>query len=281
MGLELNAAGWSDPGIERSNNEDTIFHLVVQDPQGEPLGLFIVADGVGGQLGGDQASRLAVAAIRDSLRDLLAPADEFQTKPLDNQHTPFFKSPGVDAPQRSAPGGSLRERVLNAVQTGNLSVFGLAKHKPEEAGNAGTTVTMALVHGKQAVIANVGDSRTYLLRGNRIRQITQDHSLISGLVRSGSVKPEEAFSHPVRNVILRSLGRDQKVEVDVFEERLQPGDTLLLCSDGLWEMVHDSNAIADMVRRAPTPLEACRDLIAAANAAGGADNVSAIVVRIE
>jgi len=281
MSLKLNAAGLTDPGRERDNNEDSIFYLVVHDARGEPLGLFIVADGVGGQLAGDLASQMAVAAVRDSLRDLLAPPDKFQTQPLDIQRTPFLKTPSANAARRPAPSGSLRERTLSAVQTGNLSVFGLARQHPEAAGNAGTTLTMALVHSDQAIIANVGDSRTYLLSGRDIRQITQDHSLIAGLIQSGNVKPEDAFTHPARNVIVRSLGRERKVEVDVFEERLRKGDTLLLCSDGLWEMVHDPDEIAAIARRAPTPLNACRDLIEAANAAGGADNISAIVVRVE
>ena len=226
MGLKLNAAGWTDSGRERENNEDTIFHLVVQDAQGEPMGLFIVCDGVGGQLAGDQASQMAVAAIRDSLRDLFAPPNEFQTKPLETQHTPFLKSRTPSASdtgpmRRAAPGGSLRERVVNAAQTGNLSVFGLTRHKPEEAGNAGTTLTMALVHGSHAIVANVGDSRTYLIRDGRLQRVTKDHSLIEGLIDSGNVKPEERFTHPARNVILRSLGRDTKVEVDIFEESLR------------------------------------------------------------
>lgn len=281
MSLRLDAAGWTDAGRERNNNEDYIFHLAVRDAKGDPLGLFIVADGVGGQLAGDQASQLAVATVRDSLRDLFAPPDEFQTKPLDDQHTPFLKTISSDPLRRPPPAVSLQERVLNAVQTGNLSVFGLARHKPEEAGNAGTTITMALVHGDRAIIANVGDSRTYLIRGKNIRQVTHDHSLIAGLIQSGNVKPEDAFTHPARNVIIRSLGRDAKVDVDVFEEKLRKGDILLLCSDGLWEMVRDPNEIAAIARQAPAPLEACRDLIAAANAAGGADNISVIVARIE
>jgi len=101
------------------------------------------------------------------------------------------------------------------------------------------------------------------------------------LVASGNVRPEEAFTHPARNVIVRSLGRDPEVEVDVFEERLRPGDAILLCSDGLWEMIRDDAAIASIARDAATPMDACRALIDAANAGGGADNISAIVVRVE
>jgi protein phosphatase len=176
---------------------------------------------------------------------------------------------------------SLRDRVLQAAQSGNATVHGQARERPEEAGNAGTTLTMALVRGDQAVIANVGDSRTYLLRNGDIRQITRDHSLIAGLVESGNIRPDEVFTHPARNVIVRSLGRDPEVEVDVFEERLGAGDALLLCSDGLWEMIQDDAAIASIARGAATPMDACRALVDAANTSGGTDNISAIVVRVE
>ena len=281
MTLKLNAAGLTDVGREREHNEDSIYYLVTRNAHGESLGLFLVADGVGGQLAGELASQWAMSAVRDALRDLFSPPDEFQTAPLDDQRTPLFKAMKRNTAERAERSESLRERVLSAVQTGNLSVFGLTRQRPEEAGNAGTTLTMALVHGYAAVVANVGDSRTYLLRNSHIRQITNDHSLIAGLIESGNVKPEEAFTHPARNVIVRSLGRDPDVEIDVFEEQLRSGDTLLLCSDGLWEMVHDAETIATIVRNAPTPMEACRGLIDAANQGGGTDNISVIVVRVE
>ena len=280
MPVRLNASGLTDVGQTREHNEDSIFYLVTRDEHDQPLGLFILADGVGGQLAGELASQWAVAAVRDALRDLFAPPGSQQTQPLDNQRTPMLKRVRVDAGQPPSQ-ASLRERVLSAVQTGNLSVLGLTREKPAEAGNAGTTLTMALVHGTHAVVANVGDSRTYLIRGDDIRQITRDHSLIAGLVESGNVKPEDAFTHPARNVIVRSLGRDTDVEIDLFEEHLKVGDTLLLCSDGLWEMIRDDQAIAAIIHRAPAPLDACRGLIEAANAAGGADNISVIAMRVE
>jgi protein phosphatase len=281
MTLRLNAAGLTDVGREREHNEDAIFYLVTRDESGETLGLFIVADGVGGQLAGELASQWAVAAVRDSLRDLFAPPNKHQTQPLDDQRTPMFKAirSGAARPPRSS--ASLRERAVTAVQTGNLSVFGLTRERPTEAGNAGTTLTTALLHGERLVVTNVGDSRAYVLRGKELRQITRDHSLIAGLVESGNVKPEDVFTHPARNVIVRSLGRDPEVEIDVFEETLRAGDTLLLCSDGLWEMVRETQTIASIVHDAPTALDACRGLIDAANAGGGTDNISVIVVRVE
>ena len=284
VGLKLNAAGLTNTGLVRGNNEDSIFYLAVDDVGGVPIGLFMVADGVGGHLAGELASRWAVSAARAALRDLFAPHDTAQTQPLDPSRAPTrpLGPSGSSAATIRAPAGhSLRDRVMHAVQAANRAVYDNAQRYPDEAGNAGTTMTMALVRGDQAVIANVGDSRTYLLRGDDVIQITTDHSLIAGLVKSGTVKPEESYTHPVRSVIVRSLGHEAHVDVDVFEERLQPGDTLLLCSDGLWEMLRSSGRIAEIARRAATPLEACRDLIDAANAAGGQDNISVIVVRVE
>ena len=280
MTLRLNAAGLTDVGREREHNEDTLHYLVTRDELGSPLGLFIIADGVGGQLAGELASQWAVSASRDALRDLFAPPGKSQTQPLDDQRTPLFKPVRTPVPLDSAT-ASLRDRVENAVQTANLAVYGLTREKPSEAGNAGTTITLALVSGTHAVMANVGDSRAYVIRGDDLRQITRDHSLIRGLIESGNVTPEEAFTHPARNVIVRSLGRDPRVEVDLFEEDLRIGDTLLLCSDGLWEMIHDERRIATIAARAATPMDACRELVDAANAGGGADNISVIVVRVE
>jgi len=280
MSLKLNAAGLTDVGREREHNEDAIYYLVTRDGRDEALGLFVVADGVGGQLAGELASQWAVAAVREALRDLLSPPGPDQTDPSNAGHTHDLALSRAET-LRIKRGSSLRDRVLHAAQSGNVTVYAQTQERPEEAGNAGTTLTMALVLGAQAVIANVGDSRTYLLRGGDMRQVTRDHSLIAGLVASGNVRPEEAFSHPARNVIVRSLGRDPEVEVDVFEERLRPGDAILLCSDGLWEMIQDDTTIASIARDAATPMDACRSLIDAANAAGGADNISAIVVRVE
>jgi protein phosphatase len=265
-------------GQVRGNNEDSIFYLVPGEAS-IPMGLFIVADGVGGHLAGELASGWAVSAARDALRDLFAPQGKSQTHPLDPKRAPPVGS--ADDTLNAKRMYSMSERILRAAQSANRAVYANAQQQPDEAGNASTTLTMALVRGERVFVANVGDSRTYLLRGDEIRQITTDHSLIAGLVRSGNVKPEELYTHPARNVIVRSLGTAPEVDVDLFEEQLQAGDTLLLCSDGLWEMVRGSDRIGEIVRRAETPMQACRDLIEAANQAGGQDNISVIVVWVE
>ena len=280
MRLRLNAAGLTDVGLEREHNEDAIFYIVTRNARDEPVGLFMVADGVGGQLAGELASHWAIAAAHESLRDLLSPPGPDQTEPAGSDRTPIL-APLRFGATRPADRDSLQQRVLRAVQAANRTVRTQAQAQPAEAGNAGTTLTMALVYGDLALIANVGDSRTYLLRGGETRQITRDHSLIAGLVASGSVKPEDAYTHPARNVIIRSLGREAELEIDLFVEQLTSGDTLLLCSDGLWEMVHEDARLASTMSSAATSIDACRALIAAANDAGGVDNISAIVVRVE
>jgi len=158
-------------------------------------------------------------------------------------------------------------------------VYQYAREKPKKAANSGTTVTLAFVQGSLALIANVGDSRTYLLRDHMLRQVSVDHSLVAGLVASGQIKPEEIYTHPQRNVIFRSLGQKQRVQVDIFREILEPGDILLLCSDGFWEMVQDPKLIVRLIEKAKDPKQACQTLIDAANAAGGEDNISVVVAK--
>jgi protein phosphatase len=141
-------------------------------------------------------------------------------------------------------------------------------------------VTAALIIGDVATVANVGDSRTYLLRDGRLEQITQDHSLVARLVDAGVIKPDEVRSHPLRNQIHRCLGNKPSVDVDTFTVQLRQDDRLILCSDGLWEMVSDAE-IQRVVEGARSPQKASDELIEAANRAGGKDNIAVIVVEIE
>jgi protein phosphatase len=174
----------------------------------------------------------------------------------------------------------LEHRIQLAVRRANTVVRDFARNRPAEAGDAGATVTMVLVKGRTAYVANVGDSRTYLLREGWLKALTKDHSLVASLAASGQIKAEEIYSHPGRNVILRSLGGKADVEADIYTRALLAGDRILLCSDGLWEMVRDPQ-ITVIMAKAPSPTEACQRLIRAANDNGGEDNISAVVFWVE
>src|SRR5947208_5006622 len=133
--------------------------------------------------------------------------------------------------------------------------------------------------GDHAYIVNVGDSRTYMLRDGKLYQLTNDHSLVGQLVAGGLIEPDDVYTHPQRSQIFRSLGDKLNVQIDIFKQQVHPGDILLSCSDGLWEMVRNPQ-IADILNHASDPQTACTQLIDAANAGGGEDNVSAVVVFV-
>jgi serine/threonine protein phosphatase PrpC len=174
---------------------------------------------------------------------------------------------------------SASEILVNAVKQANSLL--VQTRKSATVGNdRGTTLTAALITGSSAIVVNVGDSRTYLYRNGQLQQITKDHSLVASLVSAGLITPEAARSHPQRNQVYRTLGDKEDLEIDAFPQVLSAGDLLLLCSDGLWEMVRDE-AIQAILEQAPSPQSACDALIQAALQAGGEDNVSAIVVRME
>ena len=276
MGITLQAAGSKDVGQVRELNEDEFFVKVLQSSEEPPLGLFIVADGMGGTAGGELASEWAVKTVRNELQNLFSPANLMQTRKLSAAELAATGG----APTSKVIDFTLQDRVQQAVQRANEVVVAYARNRPDKAGDTGTTLTMAVVKESIAYIANVGDSRTYLWSQGQLRPITEDHSLVASLVRIGQIQPDEVYAHPQRNLIYRSLGSKPVVEVDQFMQPLQPGDQLLLCSDGLWEMVRDPD-IAAILRDAPSPAAACDRLIAAANACGGEDNISAVVVWVQ
>ena len=145
--------------------------------------------------------------------------------------------------------------------------------------DAGSTLVAALVYGETAYVVNVGDSRAYVCDDDGLRRITSDHSLVEQLVAGGLIQPDEVYTHPQGNQIFRSLGDDPDIQVDLFVQKLRPGMQLLLCSDGLWEMVRDPR-IEELLRAGTDPQTTCDALIDAANEGGGEDNISAVVVAI-
>lgn len=279
MIFSLQAYGDKHVGQVRDINEDEVFFKVVQATGEEPVGLFIVCDGIGGHAGGEFASAWATEAIRERLGDLFETPDRRKTVKLDPEEIEAAVV-GRAAPTRKLAETEMEDRIRRAIEHANDVVRNSACAKPSEAGDAGTTVTMAVVKGDVMFVGNIGDSRTYLFQDGRLRLITQDHSVVASLVKAGMIQPEEVYTHPQRNLIYRSLGEKLEIEVDVFRQELKSGDRVLLCSDGLWEMVHDRQ-LTVIMEKAPTPMVACQRLIDAANANGGEDNISAVVIWVE
>jgi serine/threonine protein phosphatase PrpC len=254
--LELHVGSALDPGITRKQdpNEDTLSVIrgVISSTPPKPFTLMIVADGMGGQARGQEASRLAVQSLSKCLMASL------RTK--------------QQRPEAFIP--LLKEGVAYANQM-------IYQRNRQQRTNMGTTITVALVIDDNAYIAHVGDSRLYLYREpDGLSQITEDHSLVAALVAAGAIQPEDIYTHPSRNIIYRCLGERATVEVDTSMLTLADGDILLLCSDGLWEMVRDSQIARILTTPMPDPFDTARALIQAALAGGGEDNVSAIVARV-
>lgn len=273
MSIRLVSAGATDVGRERDKNQDNFFEKVLQSSDGSIVGLFIVADGMGGHSAGEIASELIIQTISRDLAYLFENTDTLATKKLDERLL-FSETATVKLTQ-----SELEDKVRDAVRHANKVIREYAARKPEKAGDTGSTVTMMVVQGADAVIANVGDSRLYLLRDQKLHTVTEDHSLVASLVRAGRITPDDVYTHPQRNLIYRSLGHYDQIEIDVFHEDLQAGDIVLLCSDGLWEMVRDPQ-IAELLQAHYDPHAACTELIDRANANGGEDNISAIVVKV-
>jgi protein phosphatase len=172
--------------------------------------------------------------------------------------------------------------LQHALERANQVLLGYARRHREEAGDLGSTVTLAVVEDTRLTVANIGDSRAYLWRDGRLQQLTEDHSVPGALLKQGRITQEEAHQHPHRNVLYRCLGLKPSVEVDIYPaQELQAGDTILLCSDGLWDMVYPEERLAAFVAAESSPLSVCRNLVVAANEAGGEDNITVVLVRVE
>lgn len=252
-GLDVRAGfgARSDAGQVRENNEDSLCLA----PE---LKLFVLSDGMGGQASGEVASRLATETIVAHCRE----AEERPSIP--------------HAGSRIAGISEKSNRLASAIRIANLIVHQAARDTPEQNGMGATVVAVWLADDRVSV-AHVGDSRVYRLRSGELEQITEDHSFVAEQVRRGTMTPEEAASSKLQNVLLRALGVDPEVEVDVDEQILLEGDTVLLCSDGLTRELSDAQ-IAAVLGDADEPQEAADRLVDLANQAGGEDNISAIVV---
>jgi protein phosphatase len=242
------------------------------------LGLFIVADGMGGHLAGEVASYWTVGTLKRELAPLFRPQDPSVTRRLDAEALAAVGS-GVTVRLEETE----LSRLLNhAIERANQVLLGYARQYPERAGDMGSTLTLAVVEGNRATVAHVGDSRAYLWREGRLRQLTEDHSVPGALLKQGRITLAEAHEHPHRHILYRCLGLKPNIDVDIYPSvALRPNDALLLCSDGLWDMVYPVEELAAPLDSEAEPSSICRRLVDAAKEAGGEDNISVVLVRVE
>lgn len=244
----------TDPGRVRKNNEDAVDEI-------EQIGLLVLADGMGGYKAGEIASGICVATIKDAVRN------QFRE----------LKQGEVDAESGfSAATLLLRESLKSAHQT----IYEVSQNQPQCEG-MGTTAVALLLFNNRASIAYVGDSRLYRLRGEALEQITTDHSLVEEMVARGLYTREEALKNVNSNIVTRALGIEPSVEIDMLEEPVQVGDVLLICSDGLTDLVSDEVIRLTLVENVDNLSAAGERLIKLANDRGGKDNVSVILARID
>jgi protein phosphatase len=273
--MQLTAHGLTDPGLRRTQNEDAVLWYTVSLGE-QPGGLYAVADGMGGQNAGEVASTIAIDGIQAELGGYLdRTSARSQPRTDDAVTAPLELDEPAEPPEQDAP---LVNLVLEAIQRCNDQIR-LYGDKHTEAAGLGSTLTLALVVGNVALIGNIGDSRTYLVREGVIASLTADHSLVGSLYRQGLISEQEVYNHPHRNLIYNALGTKAEATPDIVLQRLQAGDILLLCSDGLWEMVRDDQ-IRDIVLSFENPEDAAAALVERANQEGGLDNIGVVVVRV-
>ncbi|MBD3308598.1 SpoIIE family protein phosphatase [candidate division KSB3 bacterium] len=246
----------SDVGMVRGNNQDAVFGMLSSSTSSDDVpdfGLFIVADGMGGHQEGERAASITIRMLAQHvLNQILDPMLELD---MNNPDRP-----------------SIADILRAAVQGANDAVT-------EQIPEGGTTATSTVVVGDLAYIAHVGDSRAYLITDEGIEQITRDHSLVQRLIELDQLTPEEAIDHPQRNVLYRAIGQSDSLDVDAITRRLPPRSRLLLCSDGLWNMVSEE-AILETISQHHDPQNACNKLVQMANDRGAPDNVTVILVHV-
>lgn len=241
-------------GIVRSHNEDALFVMTGRVFGKDPLsgfGLFLVADGMGGHRAGEVASAISIKTV---------------AKRLTEQTVVHLLEMGNNRVQ-----SNVEDILQKALEEANQAVV-------DKVPGGGTTLTAAFVMNGEMVIGHVGDSRAYIIEGDEMKVITRDHSLVERLRELGQLTEEEAATHPQRNVLYRAIGQGANLEIDTLTEPVPHGGHLLICSDGLWGEVPD-DIIHRIVVHADHPQSACEEMVRAANAAGGPDNITAVLVR--
>ncbi len=233
----------TDVGRMRSQNQDNVYGTT--SPIGTLPNLFLVADGMGGHNAGNYASRRAIELVKESVE----------------------QSPGTEPV----------EVLRTAITTANDMLFSEARQQEEKSG-MGTTFVAATIVNEELLVANVGDSRLYVLHDGQLRQITLDHSLVEEMVRTGSMSQEMAYHHPKKHMITRAVGAEDKVDIDFFDVSLFGDEIILLCSDGLSNMVEDDR-IRELLLTEESAQQRAESLVQAANQKGGRDNITVIVVE--
>ena len=253
--MRVSSASATDTGLRRSINEDSVSVR-------EDLGLFVVADGMGGHAAGEVASRVAVEGI-------VAFVEATQTM------TPDQTWPIPFDPKQSMNANRLRA----AVRMGNRQLASEIASSSELRGMA-TTAVAVLIDDGTGTLAHVGDSRAYRLRDGQLDRLTRDHSWVEAQIRIGALSEQAARQHPWRNIVTRALSGSEDLKVDVREVALEPGDRLLLCTDGVFTVL-DDDQISEVLRRETDLDQLCHALIQGANDGGGPDNVTAVVLEVD
>lgn len=256
--MKIVSCGITDIGKKRQRNEDS--YLV-----NDKIGLYIVADGMGGHAGGEFASKIAVSTVEEIIRG--------EDRVKSNVPTQSY----LDANDMSAVEGIEQERLKDAINRAGNMIVRRAFEDPELKG-MGTTSTVMFISGDRAYVAHVGDSRAYCVRDGEIIQITEDHSLVHEQLKSGLITEEEAKTHQLKNIITRSVGVQEEVEVDTVVWKIQPGDSYLLCSDGLSNMMQDDE-MQEIISKYDVE-QGARELVDLANQRGGEDNITLILLKV-
>ena len=242
------SSGYTDKGLVRGINEDNWY---TNEPSPTSKAFYaIVADGMGGHNAGDVASDLATTTISEYINSRYS--DELSYD-------------------------DLKTLLIKAVEESNALILSESKKSREKIG-MGTTLVVCFVINNRAIVAHVGDSRVYIIRKNNIRKITKDHSLVAELVNEGKITEKEALNHPQKNVITRAIGTDPTVDIDISEFNLKDGDIILLCTDGLSNMLSDSQ-IKNIVLKSENVIISPKNLVDCANEKGGSDNITAVTLK--
>jgi serine/threonine protein phosphatase PrpC len=254
--MKITSCGITDVGQKRQNNED---NFLINDE----VNLYVVADGMGGHVGGEFASQIAVTTIEEVIQNVEV-------------------DPEATRPDWGALGSSVAisgEKLKYAIRLAGKRIFDRTNDEPELRGMGTTTVAMLFDHNR-VFLAHVGDSRAYLVRAGTVAQVTEDHSLVNEQIRLGLITREAARNHKLKNIITRSVGYQEDVEIDTIVRPVEKGDRFVLCSDGLSNLVEEAE-ILEIVGANISAESAAQKLIDLANARGGDDNITLIIAQVD